>query len=320
MTLKRTAVLFLLAGLFGIRCSKQNTAPQNGHQALLKFAFITCSVNAEFFKPVKRGMNDAAKMMNVDCEFMGTNGVDVRAQADMVRQAVRNGYDGIALNIIHPTAFDDVVQETMERGVPVVGFNVDDHTTPNSRLSSVNQQLYHAGEKLGRYLLPFIPEQAHVLMTMHDKGISALEDRLAGIQHALSAKHLYIDVIISGNVSRTGAQVISAYLKEHPEVKIIIGTGQSDTEAAGIAIEENFQNGYWSAGFDLSPKTLRLIKDGHIRCTVDQQPYIQGFYPVVQLAHYIRYGLQPSDIDAGAAIIDIENIDQVCKLVERGIR
>ena len=76
----------------------------------------------------------------------------------------------------------------------------------------------------------------------------------------------------------------------------------------------------WSCGFDLSEKTLQLIKDGHIRCTVDQQPYIQGFYPVVQLAHFIRYGIMPSNMDAGAAIIDQTNVDHVTDLTKLGYR
>ena len=113
-------------------------------------------------------------------------------------------------------------------------------------------------------------------------------------------------------------EVIAEALKVHPDIRIVLGTGQSDTEAAGRAIEASFPDqGYWSAGFDLSPTTLRLIKEGHIRCTVDQQPYIQGFYPVMQLTLYLRYGIVPSDIDAGAAIIDRTNVDQVIELSRR---
>ena len=70
----------------------------------------------------------------------------------------------------------------------------------------------------------------------------------------------------------------------------------------------------------MSSKTLQLIRDGHIRCTVDQQPYIQGFYPVIQLIHYKRYGLMPSDIDAGAAIINRGNVERISDLVQKGYR
>ena len=113
-----------------------------------------------------------SEMMGVQADFLGTEGVDIPAQVDMVRQAVKDGYDGIALNIIDPEAFDEVVQEAIDQGVPVVGFNVDDHASPNARLSGVNQRLYEAGRALASKLLPEIPADADILMTMHDEGVS----------------------------------------------------------------------------------------------------------------------------------------------------
>jgi simple sugar transport system substrate-binding protein len=322
---RRQAILiWAFTGLSLAGCSMERTGPKPGTQepgGPLRLAFITCTVDAKFFEPVKKGMNDAAEMMGVRCDFLGTEGVDLRAQANMVRQAVADGYNGIALNIIDPEAFDEVIQEAIEKGVPVVGFNVDDHATPNVRLSSVNQRLYEAGQSLAEYVLPYIPRRAHILMTMHDEGVSALEDRLSGLQEVLKEKEARWTVMVTGNDSVKGADLIGDALKEHPDIRIVLGTGQSDTEAAGRAIEKYFANkDYWSAGFDLSPETLRLIRQGHIRCTVDQQPYIQGFYPVIQLTLYLRYGITPSDIDAGAAIIDKTNVEQVIELTEQKYR
>jgi simple sugar transport system substrate-binding protein len=53
---------------------------------------------------------------------------------------------------------------------------------------------------------------------------------------------------------------------------------------------------------------------------VDQQPYIQGFYPVIQLTLYLRYGIIPSDIDTGAAIIDRSNVAPVLELTKQNYR
>ncbi len=53
---------------------------------------------------------------------------------------------------------------------------------------------------------------------------------------------------------------------------------------------------------------------------VDQQPYIQGSYPVIQLTLYLRRGIVPSDIDAGAAIVDAANVDQIIELTRRQYR
>lgn len=323
-TARWASAICVLLGVFFAGCSPDSASSQaklENRDRPLRLVFITCAVDAKFFEPVKKGMSDAAEMMSVECDFIGTEGVDVRAQARMVEQAVADGYDGIALNIIDPQAFDDVIQDAIEKGVPVVGFNVDDHATPNARLSSVNQRLYEAGRTLAEHLLPHVPLNAHVLMTMHDEGVSALQDRLAGEQAVLKETDVRWTVVVTGNDSAKGAEVIAKALKENPEIRIVLGTGQSDTEAAGRAIEKHFPSeGYWSAGFDLSPETLRLVRQGHIRCTVDQQPYIQGFYPVIQLALYLRYGIVPSDIDAGAAIIDRSNVEQMMDLTRQGYR
>jgi simple sugar transport system substrate-binding protein len=315
--------LVLAAWLTTALASYAGDTPAPAQQAdrPLRLAFITCCKDAPFFEPVKKGMQDAAEKMGVACAWMGIAGVDMQAQAEVVVQAVKDKYDGIALNLVDPVAFDTVVAEAMRQGIPVVGFNTDDHATPNARLSCVNQRLYEAGRALAEHVAADIPEGAHVLMTMHDKGVSSLEDRLRGLQDVLKAKHVRWTVRISGNDSAQGAAVIEQELRKQPDIRVVLCTGQADTEAAGRAIEKAFAGQeYWSAGFDLSPTTLRLIKAHHIRCTVDQQPYIQGFYPVVQLTLYLRYGIMPTSMDAGATIITAETVDRAMQLTEQKYR
>ena len=290
-------------------------------QRRLKLVFITCCVDEAFFGPVKKGMHDAAKMMDVDCDFIGTKGVDPAEQAKMVRQAVADGYNGIALNLIDAEAFDSVVADAISKGVPVVGFNIDDNSTPNARLASVNQRVHAAGRILAQHALSEIPPGAHILMTKHDDGVSALEDRLRGAQEVLKSKKIRWTTIVTGNDAKSGAELIAKSLRVNPDIRVVLSSGQSDTEAAGRAIEAHFpKKGYWSAGFDLSPKTLELIQSGHIRFTIDQQPYVQGFYPVVALTLNLRYGIAPPDIDAGAGIVDRRNVKQIIRLTAAGHR
>src|SRR5471032_1751320 len=104
-----------------------------------------------------------------------------------------------------------------------------------------------------------------------------------------------------GQNPERGAKLILAALAERP-VEAIVGTGQTDTEAAGLAARRLAPNAPYVAGFDLSAGIVDLIADGHIDATIDQQPYAQGFYPVVQLALFIRFGLAPASMDAGAAL------------------
>jgi simple sugar transport system substrate-binding protein len=37
------------------------------------------------------------------------------------------------------------------------------------------------------------------------------------------------------------------------------------------------------SGYDTLPKTLELLQADQLDFTIDQQPYLQGFYPVMQL-------------------------------------
>ena len=293
----------------------------------LRFVFVTCCKDEAFFQPVKQGMQDAAAALKVECEFTGTPGVDVRAQAEMVRKAVADGCDGIALNLIDAHAFDDVIAEATKRSIPVVAFNVDaqgaakqgtrgDPAAKDSRrLSAVCQDFVKAGNALGEKAIDFVPKGSKVLITLHDRGISALDERQQGIEEVLKRHHIESKVICSTNEPQKAVEVITAELRADPAIRCVLGTGQTDTEAAGTVVERHFASqSYKVAGFDLSPEILRMIKSGVIECTVDQQPYMQGYYPVVQLTLLRRYGIQPSDVDAGAGIIMRKDVDRVLDL------
>ncbi len=313
------AVYGLVLGLFAAATSAAESV--GGDAKKLRFIFITTCLEEDFFQPVRKGMEDAAARMGVDCVFTGTTGVDVAAQAQMVRQALRDGYDGIALNIIDPVAFDAVVEEARHQGVPLVAFNVDDYATPNARLSAVCQRYYDAGRTVGRRCAEYIPNGSHILMTQHAAGVSALDDRLRGEQEELGKHGITWMTAVTGNTTAESVEAITRELKKNPQIKFVICTGQADTEGAGLAVEQHFAGrGVVVAGFDLSPEILRLVKAEIIRFTIDQQPYTQGFYPVVQLTLYKRYGIMPASLDAGAAVVTKDQAGRVLKLTEQHYR
>jgi simple sugar transport system substrate-binding protein len=307
-----------------------SAAPTVRAKEPLRFIFVTTCKNEVFFLPVKKGMQDAAAAMRVQCEFTGTEGVDLKAQAEMVRKAVADNCDGIALNIIDATAFDEVIAEAIEKGVPVIAFNVDAQGAKGPadakasrprRLSAVCQDFLKSGRTLGEKASEVIPKGSKVLITLHDRGISALDQRAAGIQEVLQREGIPAKVICSTNEPQKAVELIAAELKADPEIRCVLGTGQTDTQAAGTVLEREYAGkGYKSAGFDLSPEILRMIEKGIIHCTIDQQPYSQGYYPVVQLALYCRYGIRPSDIDAGACVVTQKDVKRILGLSQEHFR
>ena len=63
-------------------------------------------------------------------------------------------------------------------------------------------------------------------------------------------------------------------------------------------------------GYDLLPGTLRAIADGHLDFTIDQQPYLQGFLPILQLffAKYSGGLVAPADTNTGLLFVTRRNV------------
>jgi len=74
------------------------------------------------------------------------------------------------------------------------------------------------------------------------------------------------------------------------------------------------------AGFDLSGPTAQAIKAGYVRAVLDQQPFLQGYLPIMQMYLTSKFGFAGFDVDTGAAIISKANIDAVAPLAAAGIR
>jgi simple sugar transport system substrate-binding protein len=68
--------------------------------------------------------------------------------------------------------------------------------------------------------------------------------------------------------------------------------------------------GIHAGGYDLLPKTLQEINSGNLDFTIDQQPYLQGIIPVLQLFLFKLSGglMQPSNTDTGLLFVDKNNV------------
>jgi simple sugar transport system substrate-binding protein len=285
----------------------------------LRIRLLTIAVEEDLFKAVRRGAADAAKAMQVEAELGGTPDVSAQVVIALTRKALNEGVDGLALNVSESGVFAPVIAEAKAKGVPCVAFNIDADKGASGNLSYIAQDFAQAGRTLGRRVVSHIPHGARVLMTVHDDGVSALEERFAGVREALEAHGADVARLRVGLNPERGAILIQQALAARPATAIV-STGQADTEAAGIAARRLAPNAPYVAGFDLSPGIATLMAEGHIDATIDQQPYLQGFYPVVQLTLFLRFGLMPASIDAGAALIDRSNLESIRQLSRQHIR
>jgi simple sugar transport system substrate-binding protein len=77
------------------------------------------------------------------------------------------------------------------------------------------------------------------------------------------------------------------------------------------------------ATFDLSPEVLQAVSEKRMLFAVDQQPYLQGYLPVVMLAERARHLLFPAAgelIPTGPDFVTSATADEVLELSHRGFR
>jgi simple sugar transport system substrate-binding protein len=74
------------------------------------------------------------------------------------------------------------------------------------------------------------------------------------------------------------------------------------------------------AGFDLGPATVDAIKSGFLNLVIDQQPFLQGYLPILQICLTQVYGFSGLYVDTAGSFVDADNVDFVEPLAREEIR
>jgi len=302
--------------------AKSVAPPKTGGAGLgYKFMLVSHGSSGDpFHSVVKQGMEDAALVYGVSAEIFFSEG-DNAKQVDLMEQAITSRPDGIGISIVDPVAFDRVIQTALDQGIPVIAFNNDDADTPNPRLAYIGASEQKVGYVLGQYMQQFLKRGDHVVIPEEVPGMSYAVNRSAGIIKAMKEIGVTTEELDAGYERAETTRRISAYLLGHPETRGVLNVGGLTTEVAGMVVEDlKLQDRVVVGGFDLLPNTGPAIKKGITKAVIDQQPYLQGYFTVVQLA-MAKYGkFTPFDIDTGRGIVDASNVDEVLDLVKQRIR
>jgi len=68
------------------------------------------------------------------------------------------------------------------------------------------------------------------------------------------------------------------------------------------------------AGFDLGKTVLGAFESGHVQLSADQEPFKQGYMPVLSLCLQKVYGLSPASVDTSAGFVTTSNYKIVAAL------
>jgi len=283
-----------------------------------KFVFVCHVTTNPFFTPTQYGAQDACALLNCEFQWTGSKDSIVAEMVNATNTAISAKADGIALAVVDKNAFNAPVNQALAAGIPVVSYNADGAKDDpgTNRLAYIGQGLYDSGFQLGQRAIASGLDSGDVVGFIATPGQLNIQPRIDGASDAIkqSGKSLKFTPVATNADVTKGLSIIDAYAQGHPDLAGMLAVDAGSTQAVGQVVQKynmRDKNLKVAGGFDLVPETLQAIKGGGLDYTIDQQPYLQGFLPVLYLYLYKLSGglVFPSQTNTGLLFVTKDTVD-----------
>ncbi|MBO6854482.1 MAG: substrate-binding domain-containing protein [Marivivens sp.] len=279
---------------------------------------------------IDKGANQAAidTGANVQIVYSDWNFEQMVTQfRDMIGQTP----EGIAM-MGHPgdSALMPLAAEADAAGIKVMYMNVDVPEV-RARFGSgfVGASLYDQGRALAAETIRLAADQLSpgdtaIVMSRWEAGNRA--QRELGLADALEEWGMEVIKLQEADGASADQMlqlpVLTSAVLTNPGTKLIGYPGGPWVSAApvfmdSIGVEPGSIIG---VGFDIGQGVKESLESGHMLVTADQQPYLQGYMPVLSLCQQLVYDLAPLNVDTGSGFVTVDNVGSVAELANQGFR
>lgn len=278
-----------------------------------KFAFINHVTTNPFFVPTQYGASDASALVKTAYTWSGSDKADVGQMINAFNAAISAKADGIAVCVVDKKAFEAPIKRALAKGIPVVAYNADGAVAgTKARLAYIGQDLYASGVAMGNRIASIV-SKGDVAIFIATPGALNIQPRIDGALAAIkkSGKPINAKAVATDPDLSKELNLIDSYYLGHKKLAGMFAVDAGDTQGVGQIIQKHSLKGKMKGGgYDLLPGTLKLINTGFLDFTIDQQPYLQGFQPVIQLFLYKLSGglVAPSETNTGLLFVTKANV------------
>jgi simple sugar transport system substrate-binding protein len=251
-----------------------------------KFTFVNHVTTNPFFTTTQSGASDACKLLGCSYQWTGSQTSNVGEMVNAFNSAISAGVDGIAIALVDLHAFNGPTTKALQAKIPVVAYNADAAT--NARLAYIGQDLFVSGQKMGEMIATLVPS-GDVALFIATPGALNIQPRIDGAKDALkSHSGITPHVVATGAAVPAELTVIDSYATAHPNTKGYFAVDAGSTQGVAQTIQKHGlrAKGIKGGGYDLTPVTQQLLAADQIDFTIDQQPYLQGFFPILEMYLY----------------------------------
>jgi simple sugar transport system substrate-binding protein len=257
------------------------------------------------------------------------SGWDVAKMVDQLREAIVARPNGIAM-MGHPgdDAIMPLAEQAAKAGILMMYQNVD---VPQVRAkygggyvgANLTPQGYALGTEAvrllglqkGDYAIVFGPWTQPGRYLREEGSAKALEDAGLTVERIDAPAPWAADPPLA-------IPSLSAAVLAHPEVKVIVWPGGQLLGATPMFMEalKKQPGEIYNVGYDTSPAVIDAFDKGYAQLTSDQQPFLQGYIPVLSLCLSWKLGLGPMNVDTGAGYVTADNYKTVADWATKGYR
>jgi simple sugar transport system substrate-binding protein len=319
-TAAASAVLAACSSSSSTATAAKNTVGNFPKTPSWQFWFVNHVYSNPFFVPTQYGFQDAAALLGLPVPKWGGSAStsSVPEMVSFFNSAIAAKASGIATTVISSTGFTAPVNTAMNAGIPVISYNADGTVTNGvanigtNRLCYVGQALYNSGVAMGNRIHSLIGSPGDVVIFIATPGTGNIQPRFDGANSVLKPLGYKVAEQATGAATAAEEPAENAYILAHKStLKGAFAVDAGSTQFLGPVLAKNGLAGKLPAGgFDLTPGTLNAIKAGQLNFTIDQNPYLQGFMPVLYLYLFNLSGglLSPPNTDTGLTFVTKDNV------------
>lgn len=276
------------------------------------------SPDITFFIPTKVGMQDAARQLGWNVSFEGPSGSDVEAHINQLGTIIDRDIDALATIVPQKTqGYERVINRALDNDIAVVTYNTNPYTRAEMRekfgqaLGFTGQRHFSAGWVSGLQLIEHADTLEQVTLATCCPEQSAHLERLRGAKAALEANVdgiSFTNRVNYGVDQSSGISKMQDHIVANPDLDAMLGSG-AFSYFLGRAVKNEGKTGEITVGgADFAQPTLDLIEEGVMAYTFGQDPYLQGWMPMLQAQKFLDRAEPPRQIDTGTIIVDQSNI------------
>lgn len=243
-----------------------------------------------FWTAVNRGIETASSLYGVQSRYIAPETYEGDPGALLRDLLETESPDGLAITLTDPVGMEGIVRRAIEReGIPVVVVNVPDHRDESERIPYehyVGMDERACGERLAQATIDRSESVDRALVVVHEPGHKGLERRVSGLQYVLDEHDIPLRVVESNDQDA----IVDAIVEDRnsataADTYFSLGPHATDPMFEHFRRQQLLDDLTFSVTDGLvsldSPE--EYIRRGKLTCSVEQDPFLQGFLPISKL-------------------------------------